>query len=415
MATINVALIGQGFMGRTHSNAWGQVAKFFKPPLVARDAHGLWAAGGESPRCLPTIGAGKTPRPIGSSWSARRRSGWSTWSRRTTCTPRWPGRPSPPASRWPARSRSPARWPTPARWSTPPRRPRSRRSSGSTTGVAPPWHLPINWSRRASSARSYHVRATYLQDWAGESVPLLWRFDKKLAGSGAHGDLNAHIIDMTRFVTGQEITEVAGAIAETFIKERTPDHRAWPPAASPPAVKARAGKGKVTVDDTVLFLARFSGGAVASFEAARQATGNQNRNGFEINGSKGSIKFNFERMNELQYYDATLPRAVQGWTHDHVYPRRRPSVCGQLVARRPPHRLRTRLYQPGIRHPQGVGGRGADGADPRFRGRLSDAAGAGSGHDFGRPAAAGKAGGSEVAEFSRHASAQAASRRGRRG
>ena len=65
-----------------------------------------------------------------------------------------------------------------------------------------------------------HVRATYLQDWADESVPLLWRFDKNLAGSGAHGDLNAHIVDLTRFVTGQEITEVVGAIAETFITQR---------------------------------------------------------------------------------------------------------------------------------------------------------------------------------------------------
>ena len=95
------------------------------------------------------------------------------------------------------------------------------------------------------------------------------------------------------------------------------------------------GTGPVTVDDTVLFLARFSGGAVASFEAARQATGNQNRNGFEINGTKGSLKFDFERMNELQYYDATRPRAVQGWTTimcthggDHPY-------AAQLVARRP--------------------------------------------------------------------------------
>ena len=65
-----------------------------------------------------------------------------------------------------------------------------------------------------------HVRAIYLQDWADESMPLVWRFEKKLAGSGAHGDLNAHIIDMTRFVTGEEITEICGAIAETFIKER---------------------------------------------------------------------------------------------------------------------------------------------------------------------------------------------------
>jgi predicted dehydrogenase len=79
-------------------------------------------------------------------------------------------------------------------------------------------------------------------------------------------------------------------------------------------LKSGARTGKVTVDDTVLFLARFSGGAVASFEAARQATGNQNRNGFEIDGTKGSIRFNFERMNELEYYDVTAPRITQGWT-----------------------------------------------------------------------------------------------------
>ena len=79
-------------------------------------------------------------------------------------------------------------------------------------------------------------------------------------------------------------------------------------------LKKSRKKGRVTVDDTVLFLARFSGGAVASFEAARQATGNQNRNGFEINGTKGSIRFNFERMSELEYYDATAEWAVKGWT-----------------------------------------------------------------------------------------------------
>ena len=88
-----------------------------------------------------------------------------------------------------------------------------------------------------------HVRASYLQDWAGENVPLLWRFEKELAGSGAHGDLNAHIVDMTRFVTGQEITEVVGAIAETFIKERT-FPPAWPPAESPRAAKARRPRAK---------------------------------------------------------------------------------------------------------------------------------------------------------------------------
>jgi predicted dehydrogenase len=158
-----------------------------------------------------------------------------------------------------------------------------------------------------------HVRAFYLQDWAGPDVPLAWRFDARLAGSGAHGDLNAHIVDMTRFVTGQEVTEICGAIAETFIKER---RLMTGPASGGIAagLKSAGGTGKVTVDDTVLFLARFSGGAVASYEAARQATGNQNRNGFEINGTRGSLRFDFERMNELQFYDATVDRAVQGWT-----------------------------------------------------------------------------------------------------
>lgn len=170
-----------------------------------------------------------------------------------------------------------------------------------------------------------HVRAHYLQEWADESVPLVWRFDRKLAGSGAHGDLNAHIVDMTRFVTGQEITEICGAIAETFIKQR--DVMVGSASGGiADGLKKGKSKGQVTVDDTVLFLARFSGGAVASFEAARQATGNYNRNGFEINGTKGAIRFDFERMNELEYFDATAERNVQGWTNimcthagDHPY------------------------------------------------------------------------------------------------
>ena len=91
-------------------------------------------------------------------------------------------------------------------------------------------------------------------------------------------------------------------------------------------VKAGSEKGPVTVDDAFLFLARFSGGAVAQFEATRQATGNQNKNGFEINGEKGAIRFNFEDMNWLEFYDATTERKQQGWakimvTHapDHPY------------------------------------------------------------------------------------------------
>ena len=127
-----------------------------------------------------------------------------------------------------------------------------------------------------------HVRATYLQDWAGDAVPLLWRFDKKLAGSGAHGDLNAHIVDMTRFVTGEEITEIAGAIAETFVKKRK-----IPTGLSSGGIATgRPGHGDVTVDVRCCSaLLRRPWPA----SKPRQATGNQNRNTFEINGTKGSL------------------------------------------------------------------------------------------------------------------------------
>ena len=159
--------------------------------------------------------------------------------------------------------------------------------------------------------RIYHVRANYLQGWGGPSTPLVWRFVGKVAGSGAHGDLNAHIIDAARFVTGQEVTEVCGAIEETFVKERVI------PAAEGGNIKGQAGskakKGKVSVDDAVLFLARMSGGAVASFEATRLAAGNQNANRIEVNGEKGSIKWDFENMNVLWYYNAQDDPVRAGW------------------------------------------------------------------------------------------------------
>jgi predicted dehydrogenase len=163
--------------------------------------------------------------------------------------------------------------------------------------------------------RIFHVRASYLQDWGGPSTPLLWRFQGKLAGSGAHGDLNAHIIDMARFITGEEVVEVVGALEETFVKERDLVESAGGAIAGKGARRAARGsrKGKSTVDDAVLFLARMSGGAVASFEATRLATGNLNRNQIEVNGEKGSLKFDFERMNELEWWDHTLPARMRGW------------------------------------------------------------------------------------------------------
>ncbi|MCY2953708.1 MAG: Gfo/Idh/MocA family oxidoreductase [Planctomycetota bacterium] len=308
---VNIALIGAGFMGRTHSNAWGQVSRFFKTPIKPV-MHTAFALPEENPQAM-----GK--------W------GWQNFStdwQKTVAspdidlvdivTPNFMH--APPAKAAIAAGKNVACEKPIAGTLT-----EARDMADAAKKARVKSFVWYNYRRCPAVAMAHklvkqgavgdirHVRAFYLQDWADDSIPLVWRFDKKLAGSGAHGDLNAHIVDMTRFVTGQEITTIVGAIAETFVKERTlmAGSAAGGIAAG---IKSGSGKGKVTVDDTVLFLARFSGGAVASFEAARQATGNQNRNGFEINGTKGSLKFNFEDMNRLSFYDATRPREVQGWT-----------------------------------------------------------------------------------------------------
>src|SRR5881394_502282 len=153
--------------------------------------------------------------------------------------------------------------------------------------------------------RVYHIRAYYLQDWAGPDVPLIWRFSKKVSGSGSQGDLGAHIVDMARFISGDEFDTINGAIQETFVKEREVPQEGSKGGIAAGAAGGTAKKGKVDVDDATLFLARMSGGAACTFEATRFATGNQNKNGMEINGEKGSIYFNFEDMNHLAYYDAT--------------------------------------------------------------------------------------------------------------
>ena len=163
--------------------------------------------------------------------------------------------------------------------------------------------------------RIYHVRAAYLQSWGGPDTPLLWRFQGDIAGSGAHGDLNAHIIDSVRFVTGEEIVTVEGAIEHTFIEERAVlEGQTGGGEIAGAGASTTGRKAASTVDDAVLFLARLTGGGVASFEATRLATGYHNANRFEIHGDRGALRFNFERMNELEFYDLSNDAAVQGWT-----------------------------------------------------------------------------------------------------
>ncbi len=152
-----------------------------------------------------------------------------------------------------------------------------------------------------------HIRALYLQDWiADPEFPLVWRLDKDAAGSGALGDVGAHIIDLATFLTGQRLTGVS-ALTETFVKTR-------PKLASQTGGLTATGseeRGEVTVDDAAVWIGRTDGGALATFEATRFAVGRKNAMRIELNGSKGSVAFDFERMNELEFFDFTEP-AVEG-------------------------------------------------------------------------------------------------------
>lgn len=200
------------------------------------------------------------------------------------------------------------------------------RKSGKKVGL---WH---NYRRSPSASLAQRmiargdigeirqVRAVYLQDWMSTGdTPASWRTDRKICGSGAHGDLNAHLIDMTFFLTGLTFAEVC-ATEQTFTKFR----------------KDASGKRRaVTVDDALAFLAKFSNGAMGTFEATRVAPGRKNYNRIEINGTKGSIAWNFERMNELEFFsfddapdaqgyrtimcmDAAHPYAANWWPDGHI-------------------------------------------------------------------------------------------------
>jgi predicted dehydrogenase len=171
-----------------------------------------------------------------------------------------------------------------------------------------------------------HIRAQYLQDWIVDpEFPLVWRLQKDKAGSGALGDIGAHIIDLAQHITGQRLTGVS-AITETFVKERPlPSQSAGLAATSGGGA---AEYGEVTVDDAALFNARLSGGGLAAFEATRYAAGRKNAIRIEINGSLGSLAFDFEEMNELQFYDATEDSETAGFRRILVTEPTHPYMAG---------------------------------------------------------------------------------------
>jgi predicted dehydrogenase len=156
------------------------------------------------------------------------------------------------------------------------------------------------------------VRTLYLQDWlTDEEGPMTWRLDKALAGSGSLGDIGAHAIDLAEHVTGAQLSTVSGTL-ETFVHER-------PLLGEGVGLSGTASteRGQVTVDDAAFFLGRLSGGradgAIGTFEATRYATGRKNGLTLEVSGSTGAIQFDLESMNELRLYESSAPAGEQGF------------------------------------------------------------------------------------------------------
>ena len=294
----NVALIGYAFMGKAHSNAYRQVNPFFAPTLRPR---------------MKVI-CGRTPSAVR---AAAREYGWdeaaTDWQEVVArkdidiVDVSTPGDSHMEIAIAAARAGKAVLCEKPLANTV--RDAERMLAAVEKAGVV---HMICHNYRRAPAvmlARQLiaegqlgtirHYRGTYLQDWITDpNFPLVWRLDKKKAGSGALGDIAAHSIDLARFLVG-EISEVAADLA-TFVKMR-------------PLPDNPKKRGRVTVDDASVSLVRFANGAIGTIEATRMAPGRKNYNRFEINGSRGSLAFDLERMNELELYlEADQPR-VRGF------------------------------------------------------------------------------------------------------
>ncbi|MDQ3068159.1 MAG: Gfo/Idh/MocA family oxidoreductase [Acidobacteriota bacterium] len=296
--SINVALIGYAFMGRAHSNAYRQVGPFLSPRLTPR---------------MKVI-CGRDARKVG---AAARDLGWeesATDWREVIARPdidlvdvSTPGDSHAEIAIAAARAGKAVICEKPLANTVA----EAARMLAAVTKAGVP-HMICHNYRRAPAVllakqlidegklgELRHFRGTYLQDWiADPKFPMVWRLDKTKAGSGALGDIGAHSIDLARFLAG-EITEVSGHL-QTFITDR--------PVAGKPGAR-----GRVTVDDAAMSLVRFESGAIGTIEATRMALGRKNQNRFEINGSKGSLAFDVEKMNELEVYLDSDSKPVRGF------------------------------------------------------------------------------------------------------
>lgn len=291
---LNIALIGHKFMGRAHSNAWNQVNRFFDPPLQP----------------VMKVVCGRNEEQVK---EAAQRFGWqehsTSWEEVVArkdidvvdiCTP---GDSHLPIALAAAENKKVVFCEKPLANTIV--EAEQMLEAVEHNGVI---HMICHNYRRVpavalarqliddgSIGEVFHYRGTYLQDWlVNPDVPRVWRLEKAKAGSGALGDIASHSVDLSRYLVG-EITEVAGLL-KTFISER-------------PLEAESKVMAPVDVDDAAISLVKFNSGAVGTIEGSRFATGRKNYNRFEINGSRGSIAFDLERLNELQFYSEEGPNS----------------------------------------------------------------------------------------------------------
>ncbi|MFN0087122.1 MAG: Gfo/Idh/MocA family protein [Blastocatellia bacterium] len=292
--TVNVAMIGYQFMGRAHSNAWRQVPHFFDVPVEP----------------VMKVICGRNEKAV------RRAAGALGWEEHETDWRRLidrkdidiidicsPGDAHMPQAIAAAEAKKTVFCEKPLantlveaeKMLESVRKNRVTHMICHNYRRAPAVSLAKQMIEAGEIGEIYHYRGTYLQDWIVDpAFPRVWRLQKAVAGSGALGDIASHSIDLARYLVG-EITEVSGLL-KTFIKER-------------PLPDNPKQMGKVDVDDAALSLVKFRNGAIGSIEGTRFALGRKNYNRFEINGSKGSLVFDLERMNELEVYQEAGPNS----------------------------------------------------------------------------------------------------------
>ncbi|NEA29604.1 Gfo/Idh/MocA family protein [Actinomadura bangladeshensis] len=300
MTTVGVGMVGYAFMGRAHSQAWRSVGPFFGPPLTPVMAA---LAGRSADRARAAADA------LG--WASVE-TDWKELLRRDDvqlvdiCTPGDSHAEIAVAALDAGKhvlcekplANSVAEAEAMAAAADRARERGVRSMVGFNYRRVPAVTLARRLVDEGRIGTVRHIRAQYLQDWlADPEAPFTWRMDRDRAGSGALGDIGAHIIDTAQFITGQSLVGVS-ALMDTFVPERP---------------VPGGGTAPVTVDDAALFIGRTSGGALATFEATRFATGRKNSLRIEVSGSSGALAFDLESLNELWFYDGAEDGATAGF------------------------------------------------------------------------------------------------------